>query len=238
MMIGSREASSALQDRASRKENIPMTSPTTHVRMMVNPTQMASVQPQQYIQQQPQGQIYSRVLQKQKMEMTQQPNSPRIYINTSPVKPEPTRHRIIELGGSKEKKCLTRSSRDKSVSNEVSNQHSKTQDFPSNYGNSAEESWKRKVNLLENRVKELHLEKQCLAVSLNNKIHELDSENKKLVRMLEDAEQANTYRSNASPSNSRVNKECEATSSDFGKTQEFNLEDMLANQIEVNLGLR
>lgn len=60
--------------------------------------------------------------------------------------PKPT-NRIIELGGSKEK-------RDKATS-----RFSEETD-----GTGSGEGWARKVSLLEGRVKELHLEKQQLAV--------------------------------------------------------------------------
>ena len=62
------------------------------------------------------------------------------------------------------------------------------------------------------------MEKQYLAVELNQRIRQLEQENKKLIAMVKESDE----------------KGSELT----GAEEEFNLEDQLSNQINVNLELR
>ena len=122
------------------------------------------------------------------------------------------------------------------------------------------ENWKRKVAMLENRVRELHQEKQALAVNLNNKIADLEHENIKLMNIVKDYEanyrtQRSRSRSNHSQRSVSAKKKridfgtsytqpngfgrsSFSNTDDFRREGDFNVEEMLANQIEVNLELR
>ena len=176
-----------------------------------------------------------------------------------------TQHRVIELGGSKEK--ARRRSRERSQSN-YSNEGFRPQDmsFHSEAVRTQEmggihDTWKRKVAMLENRIRELHSEKQALAVNLNNKIADLEHENIRLVNMLRDYEksyrtQRSRSRSNQSQrsvpvrtmnrrdfgtsctQNDGFGRSSFANTDEFGREGEFNIQEMLSNQIEVNLELR
>ena len=89
MMIGCKETRARIQESSKqpRKENIPMSSPTNSKTVT-----FSTVYP---------NQTYSRILQSQYMNASQpqRVSSPVLMVNSVNVKP-----RVIELGGSKEKR--------------------------------------------------------------------------------------------------------------------------------------
>lgn len=131
-----------------------------------------------------------------------------------------------------------------------------TQDFGTDH-----EAWKKKCYMLQDRMKQIYLEKNTQTLHLNNRITELQRENVRLNNLLkENGYNRSTERSRSrSRSNqsvrshrSRMSRRDFATSMvqsqsngfdsfsnpNFNNEGGFSVEEMLANQIDVNLELR
>lgn len=88
------------------------------------------------------------------------------------------------------------------------------------------EGLSRKVLILEGRIKDLHREKQMMAAEMNEKMNKMLQENERLMGIIRDYEQKKGEK-----------KEGEKAGEKAGK-EEFDLEEMLETQINVNLELR